>query len=30
LTMLADYEFGDLPFARTEARAEVAKWFWQL
>jgi len=29
LTMFGDHEFGDRPFARTEARAEVAKWFWQ-
>lgn len=29
LTTFADQQFGDLPFARTEARAEVAKWFWQ-
>jgi uncharacterized protein YjiS (DUF1127 family) len=29
LTTFADHQFGDLPFARTEARAEVAKWFWQ-
>ena len=29
LTTFVDQQFGDLPFARTEARAEIAKWFWQ-
>jgi uncharacterized protein YjiS (DUF1127 family) len=29
LTMFSEQQFGDLPFGRSEARAEVAKWFWQ-
>ena len=29
LTMFSELQFGDVPFGRTEARAEVAKWFWQ-
>lgn len=29
LTMFSEQQLGDLPFTRTEARAEVAKWFWQ-
>ena len=29
LTMFSDGQLGDVPFGRSEARAEVAKWFWQ-
>jgi uncharacterized protein YjiS (DUF1127 family) len=29
LTMFSEQQFGDLPFGRAEARAEIAKWFWQ-
>ena len=29
LTMFGESQFADLPFGRSEARAEVAKWFWQ-
>ena len=29
LSMLSEAQFGDAPFTRSEARAEVAKWFWQ-
>jgi uncharacterized protein YjiS (DUF1127 family) len=29
LTMFSERQFDDLPFGRAEARAEVAKWFWQ-
>jgi uncharacterized protein YjiS (DUF1127 family) len=29
LTMFTEPSFGDVPFTRSEARAEVAKWFWQ-
>jgi len=29
LTMFSEDHFGDVPFNRTEARAEAAKWFWQ-
>jgi len=29
LSMYTERQFGDFPFTRSEARAEVAKWFWQ-
>jgi uncharacterized protein YjiS (DUF1127 family) len=29
LAMLTDHEVSDLPFSKADARAEVAKWFWQ-
>lgn len=29
LMMFSEQQFGDLPFGRAEARAEIAKWFWQ-